>query len=70
MPRVGSEPTTPVFERARTVHALDRAATVIGLQEVHSQKFHVHFLSLPLATRPSHRTLPHFTAPNTIRGPT
>jgi hypothetical protein len=23
-------PTTPVFERAKTVHALDRAATVIG----------------------------------------
>jgi hypothetical protein len=28
MPRVGSEPTIPVFERAKT--ALDRAATVIG----------------------------------------
>jgi hypothetical protein len=31
MPQVGSEPTIPVFERAKTVHALDRAATVIGL---------------------------------------
>jgi hypothetical protein len=30
MPRVGLEPTIPVFERAKTVHALDRAATVIG----------------------------------------
>jgi hypothetical protein len=30
MPRVGFEPTTPVFERAKTVHALDRAATVIS----------------------------------------
>jgi hypothetical protein len=29
MPRVGFEPTTPVFERAKTVHALDLAATVI-----------------------------------------
>jgi hypothetical protein len=29
-PRVGFEATTPVFERAKTVHALDRAATVIG----------------------------------------
>jgi hypothetical protein len=28
-PRVGFEPTIPVFERAKTVHALDRAATVI-----------------------------------------
>jgi hypothetical protein len=30
MPQVGFEPTTPVFERAKTVHALDRVATVIG----------------------------------------
>jgi hypothetical protein len=30
MPRVGFETTTPAFERAKTVHALDRAATVIG----------------------------------------
>jgi hypothetical protein len=30
MPRVGFKPTIPVFERTRTVHALDRAATVIG----------------------------------------
>jgi hypothetical protein len=27
---VAFEPTTPVFERAKTVHVLDRAATVIG----------------------------------------
>jgi hypothetical protein len=32
MPQVGLEPTIPVFERAKTVHALDSAATVIGLQ--------------------------------------
>jgi hypothetical protein len=30
MPRVGLEPTTPVFERAKTVHDLDHAATLIG----------------------------------------
>jgi hypothetical protein len=30
MPRVGFEPTAPLFEREETVHALDRAATVIG----------------------------------------
>jgi hypothetical protein len=30
MPRMGFEPTIPVFERAKTVHALDRAATVFG----------------------------------------
>jgi hypothetical protein len=28
--RVGFEPTIPLFDRAKTVHALDRAATVIG----------------------------------------
>jgi hypothetical protein len=30
MPLVGFEPMIPVFERAKTFHALDRAATVIG----------------------------------------
>jgi hypothetical protein len=28
--RVEFEPTIPAFERAKTVHALDRAATAIG----------------------------------------
>jgi hypothetical protein len=31
MPRVGTEPTISAFEWAKTVHALDRAAIVIGL---------------------------------------
>jgi hypothetical protein len=31
MPWVGFESTIPVFERAKTVHALDRAATVISI---------------------------------------
>jgi hypothetical protein len=30
MPWVGFEPTIPAFERAKTFHALDRAANVIG----------------------------------------
>jgi hypothetical protein len=30
MPPVGYEPTIAVLERAKTVRALDRAATVIG----------------------------------------
>jgi hypothetical protein len=30
MPLVGFELTIPAFERAKTVHALDRGATVIG----------------------------------------
>jgi hypothetical protein len=34
MPRVGFEPTTPVFERAKIIHALDRAVTVTGSMEV------------------------------------
>jgi FAD synthase len=32
MPRVGFKPTIPAFERVKTVHVLDRAATVIGLE--------------------------------------
>jgi hypothetical protein len=31
IPRMEFEPTTPLFERAKTVGALDHAATVIGL---------------------------------------
>jgi hypothetical protein len=30
MPLVELEPTTPVFERTKTIHAPDRAANVIG----------------------------------------
>jgi cobalamin synthase len=30
MPQLGFETTIPVFERSKTVHALDRAATVVG----------------------------------------
>jgi hypothetical protein len=30
MPQVEFEPTTPMFERAKTVYVLDRAATVIS----------------------------------------
>jgi hypothetical protein len=39
MPRVGLESTTPVFERAKTVHALDRTATVIGDRTATSYDF-------------------------------
>jgi hypothetical protein len=31
MPQVGLEPMILVFERAKTVHALERAATMIGI---------------------------------------
>jgi hypothetical protein len=30
MSQVGFQPTTPTLERGKTVHALDRAATLIG----------------------------------------
>jgi hypothetical protein len=37
MLRVGLEPMTSVFQPAKTVHALDRAATVIGIRSfIHS----------------------------------
>jgi hypothetical protein len=34
MPRVGLEPMTPVFQRAKTVYALVPAATVVGLSHL------------------------------------
>jgi hypothetical protein len=36
---VGFEPTIPEFERAKTFHALDRAATVIGTKESRRHNF-------------------------------
>jgi hypothetical protein len=38
MPRVGFEPTIPVFEWAKIVHASDRAATVIGLDNIYTRQ--------------------------------
>jgi hypothetical protein len=35
MPSVGFETTIPAFERAKTVHVLDRTATVIGIDTEH-----------------------------------
>jgi hypothetical protein len=35
MPRVEFEPTIPAFERAKTVYALDLAATVIDIGLAH-----------------------------------
>jgi hypothetical protein len=36
MTRVGFEATIPVFERAKTVHVFDRAATMIGITRLQS----------------------------------
>jgi hypothetical protein len=33
MPQTEFQPTIPVFERAKNVHALDRVATVISIQD-------------------------------------
>jgi hypothetical protein len=38
MPRVGFQPTIPVFKRVKMVHALDRAATVIDFSSSHLPK--------------------------------
>jgi hypothetical protein len=48
MPRVGFEPTIAVFELAKMVHALDRAATVIGTAEKYiiSNYIYVHLVLL------------------------
>jgi hypothetical protein len=39
MSQVGFEPTILAFEQAKTVHALDRVATVIGTESLWRPKF-------------------------------
>jgi hypothetical protein len=39
MSQVGFEPTIPVFDRAKAVHALDRATTVIGGRIIVNNQF-------------------------------
>jgi hypothetical protein len=46
MPRMGFEPTIPVFEHAKTVHALDRAATVVGIWSFSVRLYVLHILNL------------------------
>jgi hypothetical protein len=41
MPQAGFEPTIPVFKRAKTFHALDRAATVTGEEKQYN--YHIQF---------------------------
>jgi hypothetical protein len=40
MPLAGFELTIPAFERAKTVHALDRVAIVMGLIPKQVMEFH------------------------------
>jgi hypothetical protein len=39
MPWVGFKPTIPVSERAKTVHILDRSATVIGGRRYYRKEY-------------------------------
>jgi hypothetical protein len=48
MPRVGFEPMTSVFTRAKTVHALDRVATMIGTSIFIKTKYDYQELMLQL----------------------
>jgi hypothetical protein len=57
MPCVGSEPMIPVSERAKTVHALERSATVTGPY---------NFLLLTTDILQSHQTLHDLTQLNEI----
>jgi hypothetical protein len=40
MPRMGFEPTTQASERSKTIHALDRVATVMGNMKLRKMKPH------------------------------
>jgi hypothetical protein len=44
VPWVGFESTMPVFERAKTVHVLDRAAIVIGVISTHYYLRNLYFI--------------------------
>jgi hypothetical protein len=46
MPQVGFEPMIPVFERAKTVRALERTATVIGLESSTAHKIKESLVTL------------------------
>jgi hypothetical protein len=57
MPQVGFEPMTPVFERTKTVHALDRAAVVIGSEWVlHYKMYSKEFLCGQVVRVPGNRS--------------
>jgi hypothetical protein len=45
MPRVGFKPTIPAFKRTKTVHALDRATTLIGTAAITRGKITFKYVS-------------------------
>jgi hypothetical protein len=53
MPYVGLELTIPASERAKTVHASDRSATVTGDHPTNFRKICIHKMSLFINERPS-----------------
>jgi hypothetical protein len=48
MPCVGFEPTIPASEQAKTVHVLDRSATVTGRFQTTKLNFLINFQSTRL----------------------
>jgi hypothetical protein len=50
MPRMEFEPTTPVFDWAKSVHALDRAPTVIGCYLLFIWFIYLLIFSVPLSS--------------------
>jgi hypothetical protein len=65
MPRVGFKPTITAFERAKTFHALDRAATVICKTLLHEEQiteleYQLYSPDWPRLTPPSSRILKFF----------
>jgi hypothetical protein len=53
MPQAGFEPTIPVLERAKAVNVLDRAATVIGDNNIDLLQFVFScFRAYTIAQRP------------------
>jgi hypothetical protein len=57
MTRLGFEPTITVFERAKTVRALDHAATVIGRNLVYSPSIALVELRMSWAGHIAHMEL-------------
>jgi hypothetical protein len=50
MPCVGFELPIPASERAKIVHALDRSATVTGLDGLGPGKFEVNYILVDIRT--------------------
>jgi hypothetical protein len=69
MPLVGFESTTPVFEMAKTVHALDRASTVIGYIHSHCCEIQIEIglqLNYPFVLKINRMTTYLFTFATTL----